>query len=233
MMKKNEKMIENCGGNKAVVPEKYLNGITELVFIIDRSGSMSGLEADTIGGFNSTIESQRENGGKVYVSTVLFDHESYVLHDRVDIEKIEPMTLRNYQVRGTTALLDAVGDAMHHIKNVHKYARAEDVPEHTIFVITTDGMENASCRYTQRMIKTRITRAQNERGWEFIFLGANIDVAQTADDLGIRRDRATNYRYDGEGVDASYKTMNRAIRNVRECNADFDLSDIMDEEDKK
>lgn len=232
-MKKNEKMIKDCGGIKMPAPEKCLNGITELVFIIDRSGSMSGLEADTIGGFNSTIESQKDKGGKVYVNTVLFDHESRVLHDRVDIEKIEPMTRCDYQVRGSTALLDAVGDAMHHIKNVHKYARPEDVPEHTIFVITTDGMENASCRYSSKTIKDMITNAQNDYGWEFIFLGANIDVAQTADDLGIRRDRATNYRYDASGVDSSYKTMNRAIRNVRECNDDFDLTDIMDEEDKK
>ena len=231
-MKKNEKMIADCGGIEMPVVEKCHNGITELVFIIDRSGSMSGLEADTIGGFNSTIESQREKGGKVYVSTVLFDHESFVLHDRVDIEKVEKMTRRNYQVRGSTALLDAVGDAMHHIKNVHKYARPEDVPEHTIFVITTDGMENASCRYTQKMIKTRITQAQKERGWEFIFLGANIDVAQTADDLGIRRDRATNYKYDPKGVDASYRTMNKAIANVRDSNDDFDLGDIMNEEEK-
>lgn len=232
-MKKNEKKIKACGGIEMPAPKKCPNGITELVFILDRSGSMSGLEADTIGGFNSTIEAQKEKEGKVYVSTVLFDHESYVLHDRVDIEKIEPMTRRDYQVRGSTALLDAVGDAMHHIRNVHKYARVEDVPEHTIFVITTDGMENASCRYSQKMIKERITRAQKELGWEFIFLGANIDVAQTADDLGIRRDRASNYRYDHSGVDASYKTVSRAIRNVRDCNADFDLSEIMDEEDKK
>lgn len=232
-MKKNEKMIKDCGGIKMPAPEKCHNGITELVFIIDRSGSMSGLEADTIGGFNSTIESQREKGGKVYVSTVLFDHESYVLHDRVDIENVEKMTRRNYQVRGSTALYDAIGDTMKKIEMIHRYIRPEDVPEHTIFVITTDGMENASCRYTQRMIKTRITRAQKECGWEFIFLGANIDVAQTADDLGIRRDRATNYKNDPKGVDASYRTMNRAIRNVRDCNADFDVSKIMGEEEEK
>ena len=231
-MKKNEKMIADCGGEQPIGLNKCPNGITELVFIIDRSGSMSGLEADTIGGFNSTIESQREKGGKVYVSTVLFDHESFVLHDRVNIEKVEKMTRRDYQVRGSTALLDAVGDTMKKIELIHRYICPTDVPEHTIFVITTDGMENASCRYTQKMIKTRITQAQKERGWEFIFLGANIDVAQTADDLGIRRDRATNYKYDPKGVDASYRTMNKAIANVRDCNDDFDLGDIMDEEEK-
>ena len=201
-MKKNEEFVKCCGGiqPKTVKP---MNGITELVFIIDRSGSMSGLEADTIGGFNATIDAQKEKGGKVYVSTVLFDHESVVLHDRVDIEKIEPMTRKDYQVRGSTALLDAIGGAMHHIKNVHRYARAEDVPEHTIFVITTDGMENASRTYSKRMIKDRIRIAQSERGWEFLFLGANIDAFEAAEGLGIRRDRAANYRYDRQGVPAN------------------------------
>ena len=232
-MKKNEKMIKACGGIQPIVIPEKKNGITELVFIIDRSGSMSGLEADTIGGFNSTIEAQKENEGKVYVSTVLFDHESYVLHDRVDIEKIEPMTRKDYQVRGSTALLDAIGGAIHHIGNVHKYARAEDVPEKTIFVITTDGYENASRFYSSADIKAKIKRQTECYGWEFLFLGANIDAVETADNLGIRRDRATNYKYDPKGVDASYRTMNRAIRNVRECNANFDLSNIMDEEDKK
>ena len=212
--------------------KKVGNGITEMVFIIDRSGSMAGLEADTIGGFNAMIEKQKEEDGKVYVSTVLFSNASKVIHDRVDLAKVEPLNRRQYRVGGCTALLDAIGGAIHHIGNVHKYARPEDVPEHTIFVITTDGMENASCRYTQKMIKTRITQAQKERGWEFIFLGANIDVAQTADDLGIRRDRATNYKYDPKGVDASYRTMNKAIANVRDCNDDFDLGDIMNEEEK-
>ena len=231
-MKNKEEMIKDCGG---IQPEviKPRNDITELVFIIDRSGSMGGLEADTIGGFNATIEAQKEKGGRVYVSTVLFDHESYVLHDRVDIEKIEPMTRKDYQVRGSTALLDAVGGAMHHIKNVHRYAREEDVPEHTIFVITTDGMENASRTYSKRMIKDRIRKAQNERGWEFLFLGANIDAIEAADDLGIRRDRAANYKYDPTGVGESYTVMSNAIKCMRNCEADFDLDKMIKAEEKK
>ncbi len=231
-MKKNEKKIKACGGIKMPAPEKCRNGITELVFILDRSGSMLGLEDDTIGGFNSTINSQRDKGGTIYVSTVLFDHESYVLHDRVSIESIEPMTHRSYQVRGSTALLDAVGDAVHHIKNVHKYARPEDVPEHTIFVITTDGMENASQRYTQKAVKTEIKRAQKERGWEFIFLGANIDVAKTAEDIGIRKERAAKFDCNDKSVRFSYNVINKAIDYY--CDDDiYDLSTLMEEEKKQ
>ena len=163
----------------------------------------------------------------------MFDHESVVLHDRVDIEKIEPMTRKDYQVRGSTALLDAIGGAMHHIKNVHRYARAEDVPEHTIFVITTDGMENASRTYSKRMIKDRIRIAQSERGWEFLFLGANIDAFEAAEGLGIRRDRAANYRYDRQGVSESYTVMSNAIKCMRDCDADFDLDEMIKGEEKK
>ena len=154
------------------------NNITELVFILDRSGSMSGFEADTIGGFNATIQKQRAQEGKVYVSTVLYDKESVVIHDRVDIRDIKSMTARDYEVRGCTALLDAIGGAIHHIGNVHKYARPEDVPAHTIFVITTDGMENASRRYNAREIKEKIKRQTEKYGWEFIFLAANIDASR-------------------------------------------------------
>ena len=232
-MKKNEKMITDCGGIKMPAPEKCLNGITELVFILDRSGSMSGLEADTIGGFNSMIEEQKAKEGKVYVSTVLFDHESFVLHDRVDIEKIEPMTRDDYYVRGTTALLDAIGGAIHHIGNIHKYARAEDVPEHTIFVITTDGYENASHEYTSKGIKSMITRQTNQKGWEFIFLGANIDAFETAENLGIRHERAANYRYDSDGVGESYCAMACAISSIRDRKDGFNLADIVDMEEKK
>lgn len=144
------------------------NNITELVFILDRSGSMSGLEQDTIGGFNSLIEKQRRQNGKCYVSTVLFDHETEVLHDRVELSEISKMTENDYTVRGSTALIDAIGGAIHHIGNIHKYAREEDVPEHTLFVIMTDGMENASRIYSSNKVKKMIERQKNRYGWEFL-----------------------------------------------------------------
>ena len=210
------------------------NNITELVFILDRSGSMSGFEADTIGGFNSTIERQKEQEGKVYVSTVLFDNYSEVIHDRVDINEIKPMTRKDYNVRGCTALLDAIGGAIHHIGNVHKYARPEDVPEHTIFIITTDGMENASQRYSSQDIKSKIKRQTEKYGWEFIFLAANIDAAETAENIGIRRERAANYRQTKEGVERSYYAMSEAITSVRNCCADkMDLGEYLKEDDEK
>ena len=209
------------------------NNITELVFILDRSGSMAGFEADTIGGFNATIEKQKKQDGKVYVSTVLFDNESKVIHDRVDISEIKPMTCEEYQVGGCTALLDAIGGAIHHIGNVHKYARPEDVPEHTIFIITTDGMENASYRYSSREIKEKIQRQTEKYGWEFIFLAANIDAVETAERIGIRRERAANYRQTKKGVEKSYFAMSEAITAVRTCCAEqIDLEKYLDEEDK-
>ena len=142
--------------------------LTEIVFILDRSGSMSGLETDTIGGFNSMIEKQKKENGEALISTVLFDNVSEVIHDRVPVQKVEPMTDRDYSVRGCTALLDAIGGAIHHIGNVHKYARKEDVPEHTLFVITTDGMENASRRYDSEKVKKMIERQKEKYGWEFL-----------------------------------------------------------------
>lgn len=207
------------------------NNVTELVFILDRSGSMSGFEADTIGGFNATIEKQRAQDGKVYVSTVLFDDESKVIHDRVDINEIKPMTRNDYQVGGCTALLDAIGGAIHHIGNVHKYARPEDVPEHTVFVITTDGMENASHRYSSAEIKRKIQRQTEKYGWEFIFLAANIDAVGTAESIGIRRDRAANYEQTPMGVDKSYCAMSEAITRVRRnCADQMDLASYLKED---
>ena len=209
------------------------NNVTELVFILDRSGSMSGLEADTIGGFNATIEKQRAQDGKVYVSTVLFDDESKVIHDRVDINEIKPMTRKEYEVGGCTALLDAIGGAIHHIGNIHKYARPEDVPEHTVFVITTDGMENASRRYSGAEIKRKIQRQTEKYGWEFIFLAANIDAVGTAESIGIRRDRAANYEQTPMGVDRSYCAMSEAITRVRRnCTDQMDLASYLKEDEK-
>ena len=189
--------------------------LTELVFTLDRSGSMAGLEADTIGGFNAMIEKQKGEEGEAVVSTVLFDHLSEVIHDRVDLQKIRPMTRKEYYVRGCTALLDAVGRAIHHIGNVHKYAREEDRPEKTLFVITTDGMENASREYTYDRVRRMIERQRERHGWEFIFLGANIDAAREAARFGISEDRAANYHADSQGTAVIYEAVSEAVCNVR------------------
>ena len=191
------------------------NNITELVFILDRSGSMAGLESDTIGGFNSMIEKQKKQDGSCYVSTVLFDDESEVLHDRVKLGDIPKMTDNDYTVRGCTALIDAIGGAIRHIGNIHKYARPEDVPEHTMFVITTDGQENASHRYTSEQVKKMIELRREKYGWEFLFIGANIDAVETASRYGIGADRAVNYNADGEGTHILYETVAKAVCNVR------------------
>ena len=190
-------------------------GLTEMVFILDRSGSMGGLEKDTIGGYNSLIEKQKKEEGEALVSTVLFDHEQEVLLDRVPLDKVKEMTEDEYYVRGCTALLDAIGGAIHHIGNIHKYAREEDVPEKTIFVITTDGLENASKRYSYRDIKKMIKRQEEKYGWEFLFLGANIDVAKESDRLGIRQDRAVRYVNDSEGIELNYEVVGCAMSAMR------------------
>ena len=186
-----------------------------MVFILDRSGSMGGLEKDTIGGYNSLIEKQKKEEGEALVSTVLFDHEQEVLLDRVPLDKTKKMTEDEYYVRGCTALLDAIGGAIHHIGNIHKYAREEDVPEKTIFVITTDGLENASKRYSYRDIKKMIKRQEEKYGWEFLFLGANIDVAKESDRLGIRQDRAVRYVNDSEGIELNYEVVGCAMSAMR------------------
>ena len=191
--------------------------LTELVFILDRSGSMHGLEEDTIGGFNSMLEKQKGEPGEALVSTVLFDDETQVLHDRVKLREVKPMTCKEYYVRGCTALLDAIGGAIHHIGNIHKYAREEDVPERTLFVITTDGMENASRRYTAQQVKEMIRRQKEKYGWEFLFLGANIDAVETAGHLGITPDRAVNYHCDSQGTQVNYEAISQAVSAVRSC----------------
>lgn len=191
------------------------NNTTELVFILDRSGSMSGLEKDTIGGFNSMLERQKQNEGQVLVSTVLFDNESTVLHDRVPLSEIREMTEKDYFVGGCTALLDAVGGAIHHIGNVHKYARKEDVPEHTLFVITTDGMENASHKYSADKVRSMITRQKEKYGWEFLYLGANMDAVEAAGNIGIGADRAVRYNCDDIGTNLNYRVLSEAVMTVR------------------
>ncbi|MDD7452091.1 MAG: VWA domain-containing protein [Treponema sp.] len=190
-------------------------GLTEIVFILDKSGSMSGLEKDTIGGYNSFIEKQKKVEGEALVSTVLFSDQNEVIHDRVPISKIEPMNDAQYSVGGCTALLDAIGGAIHHIGNVHKYAREEDVPEKTIVVITTDGEENSSCNYDYRKIKLMIERQQEKYNWEFLFLGANIDAIGEASKLGIRSDRAVRYECDEIGTTLNFATVSEAIGCVR------------------
>ena len=194
-------------------------GLTEIVFVLDRSGSMSGLEAGTIGGFNSLIKKQRKEKGEALVSTVLFDDECNVIHDRVPIADVRKLTEREYFVRGCTALLDAVGGAIQHIGNIHKYARDEDRPEKTIFIITTDGMENASHRYNFQQVKKMVKRQTDKYGWEFLFLGANIDAIEAAGNIGIRASRAVTYRNDEAGTALNYKVMEEAIHHVRCCAA--------------
>lgn len=191
------------------------NDITELVFILDRSGSMASLEADTIGGFNALIEKQKRQEGTCYVSTILFDNTTQVLHDRVPLSSVRPMTADDYTVRGCTALLDALGGAINHIGNVHKYARPEDVPGKTLFVITTDGMENASCCYDSATVKRMIKQKQELHNWEFLFLAANIDAVETAAHFGIRPDRAVNYHADRRGTKVVYETVAEAVCKVR------------------
>ncbi len=227
-MKKNKEHVTHCGGIPVpdcggipalkVMPE-IKNNITEIVFILDRSGSMSGLEKDTIGGFNSLVEKQKNEEGVALISTVLFDNHSEVLHDRVPVNKIQPMTNKDYFVRGSTALLDAIGGAIHHIGNVHKYAREEDRPGKTLFIITTDGMENASRRYTYEKVKAMISRQKEKYGWEFLFLGANIDAVTTASMFGIERDRAVDYNNDSKGTALNYKVLNETISYMRTCSA--------------
>ena len=193
--------------------------MTELVFILDRSGSMGGLESDTIGGFNAMLKKQKREPGACLVSTLLFDNDTELIHDRVPLEKVPELTDREYFVRGCTALLDAVGGAIHHIGNIHKYARPEDRPEKTMFIITTDGLENASRRYDYDRVKAMIERQKEKYGWEFIFLGANIDAAKEAARFGIGADRAVRYQSDHEGTALNFEVISDAVSSVRACPA--------------
>lgn len=218
-------------------------GLTEIVFILDRSGSMAGLENDTIGGYNSMLEKQKNEEGEVIISTVLFDNVTEVLHDRIPLDKISPITEKEYFVRGSTALLDAVGGAIHHIGNVHKYAREEDVPEKTLFIITTDGMENSSRQYTYNKVKKMVERQKEKYHWEFIFMGANMDAVSVANNFGVDRLHAVTYECDGAGTALNYKVMSKMVsrarkaRSAKEMGAAFDseemLSEIRDDYNKR
>ena len=194
---------------------KKKNNTIELVFILDRSGSMAGLESDTIGGFNAMIQKQKKEEGEAYVSTILFDNVSEVLHDRLKLSEVPEMTDEDYTVRGCTALIDAIGGAIKHIGNIHKYARKEDVPAHTMFIITTDGCENASRQYSSDQVKKMIEHQKKKYGWEFLFIGANIDAVETAAHFGIERNRAVNYNADSKGTKILYKTISAPISAMR------------------
>ena len=215
--------------------------LTEVVFILDKSGSMSGLEADTIGGFNSLIAKQKKEDGEAYISTVLFDDKTEVLHDRVPISKVEPMTDKQYYVGGCTALLDAMGSSIRHIANIHKYAREEDRPEKTLFIITTDGMENSSHIYSYDSVKKMVEEEKGKYGWEFLFLGANIDAIEVAGRFGIAPGRAVNYECDSAGTRLNYNALSETVsvmrsaksKEERDCMIDGCLASIREDYKKR
>lgn len=207
--------------------------MTEIIFILDRSGSMEGLEADTIGGFNSMMRKQASEPGDALVSTLLFDNDVEVIHDRLNIKDVPEITSKEYYVRGCTALLDAVGGAIKHISMIHKYARKEDIPEKTLFIITTDGMENASRLYSYDDVRSMVEHQKSKHGWEFIFLGANIDAAAEASRYGIDSSMAVNYNCDSEGVGISFKVMEDVVRSYRNtCEAPKDWRKRIDDDFK-
>ena len=203
-------------GHKSIAEKKsHKNCTTEIVFILDRSGSMQALAEDTIGGFNSTIKNQKKEAGRAYVSTLLFDTKLNWFHDRLPIGNVRPLTEKDYMPGGCTALLDALGESISHIENIHKYARSEDVPQRTMFIIMTDGLENASTTYTKSDIKGMVERKQKKSGWEFIFLGANMDAVAEACSIGIRRDRATDFHPDGVGQRMNFNVVDSIISDLR------------------
>ena len=189
--------------------------LTELVFILDKSGSMGGLEGDTIGGFNAMLEKQKGLDGVCRITTVLFDHEYCLLHDRIDIQAVRPVTEKEYQVGGMTALLDAVGKTIDKIGNAQKNTAEDHRAQKVMVVIITDGMENASRCYTPEKVKAMIQRQKAGYGWEFIFLGANIDAVEAAGDMGIGADRSQNYHADSAGVKLNFHVMGEAMRSYR------------------
>ena len=195
------------------------NNITEIVFIIDKSGSMAGFEDDTIGGFNSVIAEHKDGEGKVYVSTVLFSNEFYILHDRKNIADIERMTRNDFRVGGCAALYDTISAMIHHIGNIHKYARPEDIPDRTLFFIMTDGMENASVHCDLASVKSKIERQRERYGWDFIFLAANIDTFETARSMGIKTEHAVRFEQTSEGMDSCFDDIMCIMRKVRKNEA--------------
>lgn len=231
-MKKKIDNVEPRGIPKEIEEKAEKRAGIELVFILDKSGSMAGMERDTIGGFNAMIEKQKKQEGKVFVTTILFSNRSEVLHDRKELKEIEPLTEKDYQVAGGTALLDAIGGAVKHIANIHKYARREDVPAHTMFVITTDGMENASREFSSKEVKEMIQRQEEKYGWEFLFVAANIDAVETAARIGIRSERAVNYDTK-KATRVVFSEMNDTISCFRKCGSVRpDWAKIIDQESK-
>ena len=207
------------------------NGMLEVVFILDRSGSMIGMEADTIGGFNSVLDKQKAESDNVIWSTVLFDHEHEVIHNRVPIGEVTPLTEDDYYVRGSTALLDAIGRTIHHIAMCHKYAKPSDVPERTLVVITTDGMENSSMEYSYRKVKSMIELEKEQYGWEFLFLGANMDAVSVASRIGISEKRSATFINDGMGIRKNYEALGGVMSSMarREEVSDLCLDEVRED----
>lgn len=216
--------------------EQAKKSITEIVFILDKSGSMRGYESDTVGGFNSMLQREQEDGGEAYVTTVLFATETVRLHDRLPIGEVKPMTKEDYRVGGCTALLDAVGDTVRHITDIHKYVRSEDIPAKTLVVITTDGLENASHRYSKAEISQMIRQKTEECGWEFIFLGAGIDAVEEAGEIGIPETHAAECRLEDGGIDRAYRVIGSVVNGARygrSCMIRDHLDELMGEEEEK
>ncbi|MCR5295477.1 MAG: VWA domain-containing protein [Lachnospiraceae bacterium] len=204
-------------------------GLTEVVFILDRSGSMSGLEADTIGGYNSMLSRQKKEEGEAVISTILFDDQTEILHDRKSLDQVEPITDKDYYVRGCTALLDAVGGAIHHIGKVHKEMPEEERPEKTLFIITTDGMENSSRQYSYDKVKKMVEKKKKKHHWEFIFLGANIDAVEVAGRFGVAANRAVRYECDSAGTALNFDVMSKMVSRARACESAGEMEDCFDD----
>jgi uncharacterized protein YegL len=206
-------------------------GLTEIVFILDRSGSMSGLESDTIGGYNSMLAKQKKEEGDAILSTVLFDDRTEILHDRISVHKVEALTDNEYYVRGCTALLDAVGGAIDHIGHIQKELPEDERPEKTLFIITTDGMENASRKYDYAKVKKMVEKKKKKHQWEFIFMGANIDAVSVASKFGVSKNRAVRYECDGLGTQINFDVMSKMVSCARKCSSAQMMEEALDSEE--